>query len=210
MPRVKHFRFEQREIHVGRTFRRASLAGETIAQRSIEFRRAQRIVSVHAEFERGPDDVGASARGHDFFARCDECRAHDRRVLAATGATIALLEIADERAVLKRKGEDRLKWKLEWAREVFAQMIVNPGRDAALPRKRSGAGAARQPYLENFPRIENVFRIESIFDCAHHLEQLVAELLAHVFSAGDADAMLSGERTFELAHERGGLIGDLP
>ena len=45
--------------------------------------------------------------------------------------------------------------------------------------------------------------------CAHHLEQLLAELLAHVFRARDADAVLGGERTFELPHQRRRLIGDL-
>ena len=86
-------------------------------------------------------------------------------------------------------------------------MIVNLGRDAAL---RCPVGAVRGPHLENFPRVENVFRIESIFDCAHHFEQLIAQLLAHVFRARDADAVLSGERTFKLPHERGSLISDLP
>src|SRR5437764_9067402 len=85
-------------------------------------------------------------------------------------------------------------------------MIIDPGGDAALQRP---AGAACRPYLENFPWIKNVFRIERMFDFAHHPEQLTAELLAHVFSAGDAHTVLGGERTFELAHQRGGLIGDL-
>src|SRR5947207_7217013 len=190
MQRVKHFRFEQREIHVGRTFRRASLAGETVAQRSIEFRRAQRIASVYAHFEPGSNNVSPAAGGHDFVAGSDECRAHDRRVLAATGAAIALLEISDERAVLESKREHRLEWKLERPRKILAQMIIDPGRDAALRRP---AGAARRSYLENFSRIENVFRIERIFDFAHHPEQLIAELLAHVFSARDPDAVLRGE-----------------
>src|SRR5213080_4478379 len=83
------------------------------------------IVSVHAQFECCPDDVGAPPGGHDFFACCDERRAHNRGVLTATGAAVALLEIADERAVLEREGEHRLKWKLEWACEIFAQMIVD-------------------------------------------------------------------------------------
>ncbi len=63
--------------------------------------------------------------------------------------------------------------------------------------------------VENFPGIENIFRIERIFDFAHHFEQLVPELLAHVFRARDADAVLGGERTFELPHQRRRLIGDL-
>ena len=62
---------------------------------------------------------------------------------------------------------------------------------------------------ENFSRIKNVFRIERIFDCAHHTEQLVPELLAHVFGARDTDTVLGGERAFELPNQRGGLIRDL-
>ena len=64
--------------------------------------------------------------------------------------------------------------------------------------------------LENFSGIENVFRVEGSFDLAQYVEQLVAELIAHVFGARDADAVLGRERTFELPHKRGGLIGDLP
>src|SRR5713101_7804712 len=37
MPRVEHFRLEQREIHVGWAFRRATFAGKTVAQRSVQF-----------------------------------------------------------------------------------------------------------------------------------------------------------------------------
>ena len=63
---------------------------------------------------------------------------------------------------------------------------------------------------ENFPRIKNVLRIECAFDLAQDFEQLVAELVAHILGARDADAVLGGERTFELTHQRGGLICDLP
>src|SRR5439155_26187911 len=136
----------------------------------------------------------AAARGHDLVARCDEGWAHDRGVLAATGTTIALLEIADKRAILERKGEHRLKWELERACEIFAQMIVD-----LVPA-----------IAEDFSRIENVFRIERIFDFAHYFEQLIPDLLAHIFSARDANAVLSGERPFELPHERGRLICYLP
>ena len=33
---VKHFRLKQRQVHVRRTFRRATFAGETVAQRGVE------------------------------------------------------------------------------------------------------------------------------------------------------------------------------
>ena len=64
------------------------------------------------------------------------------------------------------------------------------GRDAALRRPDI---AARCPYLENFSRVENIFGIERAFDFAHHFEQLIAKLVAHIFGASDADAVLGGE-----------------
>src|ERR1051325_11563475 len=63
---------------------------------------------------------------------------------------------------------------------------------------------------ENFPRIETVLRIKCVLNLAQDFEQFVAELVAHVFSARDADSMLGGERPFKLPYERGGLISDLP
>src|SRR2546421_9155832 len=63
---------------------------------------------------------------------------------------------------------------------------------------------------KNFSRIENIPRIERLLDLALDVEQRVAELIAHVFSAGDADAMLGRKRAFELANQRGGLIGHQP
>jgi len=100
-------------------------------------------VPIGAQRERGTNDVGASAGGHDFFARGDERWAHDRRVFAAAAAAIALLEIADERAVFERKRQPWREWQLKRLREILAQMIVDSGRDAALRRP---VGAARRPY----------------------------------------------------------------
>src|SRR5437762_901369 len=150
-------------------------------------------MTVHAQLERRADDVSASARGHDFFASGHERWAHDAGLFKAAAAPIALLEISDERAIFKRKPQHGLKWELERACEIFAQMIVD-----LVPA-----------IAEDFSRIENVFRIERIFDFAHYLEQFIAKLVAHVFSARDADAVLGGERPFELPHQRRSLIGDL-
>ena len=61
---------------------------------------------------------------------------------------------------------------------------------------------------KNFPGIENVFGIKGALDFAHHIEQRVAELVAHVFGARNSDSVLGRNRTLELAHERGSLIGD--
>src|SRR5438067_600259 len=114
-------------------------------------------------------------------------RTQDDGVFQAAAAAVELLEIADERAILERKREHWVERKFQWAREIFAQVIFDPGSDAVLRRPDI---AARCPYLENFPWIENVFRIEHAFDLAHNLQQLITELLAHVFSACDANSVL--------------------
>ena len=142
--------FKQSEIDVRRTFRRATFARETIAQRRVELLRFQRIVAVHAQFQRRANDVGASARRHDFIAGGDECRAHHRRVFAAAAAAVALLEIADERAVFERKREPRLERQFDRRGEIIAQVIVD-----LVPTP-----VRLAPVAENFSGIENVFRIE--------------------------------------------------
>jgi len=73
-----------------------------------------------------------------------------------------------------------------------------------------GLPLLRDPYLENFPRIENILGIERAFDFAHHLQQLIAKLVAHIFGARDAHTMLGRKRTFELTHQRGSLVCNLP
>ena len=106
---MNQFRLEQREIHVRRAFGRAPFAGETIAQCGIQFRRTQRIVSVDAQFQRSADDVGAAARGHDFFAGRHERRAHDAGPFKATAAAVALFQVADERMVFECEGRARAR-----------------------------------------------------------------------------------------------------
>ena len=109
-------------------------------------------MSVYAQLERGADDVGTAARGHHLIVCRHERRAHDARLFEAAAAAVALLQVADERAVLEHERELGLKWKLEWAREVFAQMIVD----------------LVWAILKNFSRIKNVFRVEHALDFAHH------------------------------------------
>src|SRR5947208_15820229 len=151
-------------------------------------------MSVHAQLQRGTNNVGAPARRHHLFTGGHESRTHDTSLFKAAAAAVALLEIPYERIILERESEHRLEWKFERAREIFAQMIVDLMTTVA----------------ENFSRIENVLRIECTLDLAQDFKQFVAELVAHVFGARDADPVLGGERTFELPHQRGGLIGDLP
>src|SRR4030095_2214687 len=137
---MKHFGLKQRQVHVRRTFRRATFAGKTVAQRGVELGGFERVVSICSQFERGPNDVGAATCGHHFIMCRDESRTHDAALFKAAAAAVALLEVAYERPVLEREGEHRLKWKLERTGKIFAQMIVD------------FVSAIR----ENFSRVENI------------------------------------------------------
>ena len=110
----------------------------------------------------------------------DECRAHDAVVFKAAAAAVALLEVACERSVFERKREHGLKWKFEGTSKILAQMTV----DFVSMPVRLG------PIRENFSGIENILRIERVFDFTHHLEQLIAKLVAHIFGARDTHAVL--------------------
>src|SRR5438874_13004748 len=114
----------------------------------------QRVVTVYTHLERGADDVGAAARGHDLFSGGHESRTHDAAVFQAAAATVALFKVADERPVLERERQHRLEWKFKWASNIFAQMIVDP---VAV-------------ILDNFSRIENAFRIKAEYELTHNLE----------------------------------------
>ena len=135
---MHQFRFEQRQIHVRRAFWRAPFARETIAQCGVQFRRTQRIVSANAQFQRGPDYVGAAASGHDFLVGGHKCWTHDASFFKATAAAVALFQVADERTVFKCEGEHGLEWKFQRSREVFAQMIVDSGGKPSCSAVRLG------------------------------------------------------------------------
>ena len=197
---MKHFRLKQRQVHIRRTFRRATFAGETVAQRGVELGGFQRVMPVCSQFERCPNNIGAAARGHHFIMCRDERWAHDAALFKTATAAVALLEVTCEGPVFERKREHWLKWKLERTSKILSQMII----DSVSMPVRLG------PIRENFSRVENIFGIERAFDFAHHLQQLIAKLVAHIFGARDADAVLGGERTFELTHQRGSFIRDLP
>src|SRR5205809_5107226 len=171
---VHQFCLEQREIHVGWAFGCAPFARETIAQCGIQFRRTQRIVSIDPQFQRSADYVGAATRRHDFFMGGHERWAHDAGPFKTTAAAVALFEVADKRTIFECVREHGFEGKLERSREVFAQMIVD-----SVPA-----------IGENFSWIENVFRIERSLDLAHYAEQLISELIAHVFRARDANTVL--------------------
>src|SRR5207248_2579486 len=97
----------------------------------------------------------------------------------------------DERMVLERERQSRLERQLDWSYEVVPQVIVDLVSET-----------------ENLSGIKNIFRIERAFDLAHDVKQRVAELIAHVFGAGNPDAVLGRDRTFELPDERRSLIGN--
>src|SRR5207248_11744784 len=115
---IKHVGFNQREIDVVKAFRRETFTVEAIAERGIEFGRFQLILTTAAQFERSPDDVGATAGGHDFVVCRQERRAHNAGLFETTATTVALLEIADERAVLEREREARLERQLDRLCEI--------------------------------------------------------------------------------------------
>src|SRR5256885_845153 len=72
-----------------------------------------------------------------------------------------------------RRGKPRLEWQLNRFGEVIPKVIV----DLVCEPK-------------NFSGIKNILRVEGAFDLPHHVQQRVAKLVAHVFGAGDADAVL--------------------
>ena len=111
--------------------------------------------------------------------------AHDAGFFETTPATVALFQVADERMVFECEAERGFEGKFERSREVFAQMIVY----SVL----HGLPQPRDPHLKNFSRIENAFWVERSLDLAHYSEQLIAELLAHVFRARDANTVLGGK-----------------
>src|SRR5580704_3910649 len=174
---MHQFCLEQREIHVGWAFRCAPFARETIAQCGIQFRRMQRIVSIDPQFQRSADYVCAATRRHDFFMGGHERWAHDAGPFKTTATAVALFQVANERTIFECEAEYGLERKLQRSREVFAQMIVD------------SVSAIR----ENFSWIKNVFRVANSLDLAHYSEQLIAELLAHVFRACDAHTVLGGK-----------------
>src|SRR5262249_60996280 len=115
---------------------------------SIELMGFQWVGAGCPPLERGRDDVRSAAGGHDFFAVGHKLRTHDAGVLKKAAAAVALLKVADERSVLEREREDRLKWKLERPREIFAQMTIDP-----------------VPLIgENLSWIKNVLRIKCALD----------------------------------------------
>ena len=85
----------------------------------------QWIVSIHAQFQRGADYVGATACGHDFLVGGHECWAHNAGPFKATSAAVALFQVANERTIFECEREHGLEWELQRSCEVFSQMIVD-------------------------------------------------------------------------------------
>src|SRR5438094_9006967 len=118
-------------------------------------------MSVHAQLQRGTNNVGAPARRHHLFTGGHESRTHDTSLFKAAAAAVALLEIPYERIIPERESEHRLEGQFERAREIFAQMTV----------------ALVATVAEDFSRIENVLRIAGTLDLAQDFKPVVAELV---------------------------------
>ncbi|HXJ75663.1 MAG TPA: hypothetical protein VNM37_22595, partial [Candidatus Dormibacteraeota bacterium] len=63
---------------------------------------------------------------------------------------------------------------------------------------------------ENLSGIKEPSGIEGILDLLHDGVELIAELVADEFGARDPDSVFAGQRSFELPHERGDILHDLP
>ncbi len=185
--------FQQRQVDVGRTFRRAGFAREAVAQRRFHFPGAQRIALEAAQLQRRADRVGPAARGHDFLARGDKRRAHGRRLLETAAAAVALLEIAHERTVLGRERQPRLERQFQRRARAQPQICVNPVTVVG----------------NDFPGIEQLVRVEGFLDLPHQQKHLFADLLLEKFRSRNAHAVLTGERSVELPHQRGNFPGNL-
>src|SRR5262249_39293336 len=153
-------------------------------QSDIELGAAKRV-AVKALLERGADDIGAPASGHDFLTGGDESGAHRRRLFAAPATAIALFEVSYERFIFGGKRQDRSEWQLQFPTRSQAKVRVD--LEAAIGNDLSG--------------VEQRVRVKRIFDLAHDTKQTVADLVGHEFRSGDADPMFGGERAFELTDE---------
>src|SRR5438045_3322192 len=82
-------------------------------------------MAVNTKLERSADDVSPATRRHHFVAGGEKRRAHGRRIFATTATTVALLEIVNERPVLKSECEHWFKRQFHRLLEIIAQVIVD-------------------------------------------------------------------------------------
>src|SRR5436190_4718872 len=173
---MEQFGFQQRQVDIRRAFRSAGFAGETIAERLLEFS-AVKAATHASSLKHSTNRIGSSARRHDFFARGDVSGAHGGGFLAAAAAAIALLKIRAERAILGSKCEPRLERQLEIAARRDTQVFID----------------MKTSVVDDLARVEEIVRIKRGFDFGHDRQKILADLFAHKFGSRDADAMFAGE-----------------
>jgi hypothetical protein len=140
---------------------------------------------VKTLLERRANGIGPAPRGHVLLARGEKRGTHRGRVLPATAASVALLEISDKRFILKSESEHRFERKLQAFLGFDAQVVID----------------FETPVAENFSGIEQVPGVEDGLDLAHDFQQFLADLPRHVLSPRHADPMFGGERSLELPDE---------
>ena len=116
------------------------------------------------------------------------------RQLEAGAAAVALFQIGGERAVPGGKRQHRFKRQFQGIAGAQPQMLVN--FIAAVGN--------------DFARIEQIKRVEALLDLPHELVNFFAHLRLEIFGARNADAVFAAQRSFELQHQRGHLVGNLP
>src|SRR5678815_574717 len=117
------------------------------------FNTVERITIVQASpFQGCTDGVGTTPGGHDFLACDQECRTHGRGFFTASAATVALLEIAGERAVSRRECE---RW-----RERQFQLITGSQAKVCIDSEPSTG--------DYFSRVKKIMRIKRGLDVAHN------------------------------------------
>ena len=186
---------EQRQVDVGRAFRGAGFAGQTVFQGGGQGGRIQGRLGIRQpSFQNSPDGVGATARGHDLATGGDVSGAHHGGGFEAAAAAVALFEVADKRMVAGRKGQNRGKRQDHFLAGALAQVGVYPV-------------AAIRCY---FSRIQQPLRVEESFDLPHRAQQRFTQLAGHEFGARDADPVLGGQGAVELADQTGDFSGNQP
>ena len=193
MARVDQFRFEQRQIDIRRAFRRAGFAGETVAQRRFQFRvrngsspSTRSSSAARIAFARPRVDMYSSPVARKVGHIVGASLRQPPQPLHCSRLPMKGMVLGGER---QHRREGQLDWSPELSRRSWSIL--------------------KRPSPIIFPGLKRFFgskeRLISRITSSNS-----ADLLGHVFRARDADAMLGGERSFELPDERRDFIRDLP
>ena len=168
---------------------RSTLDGHSLRQ----LRRIQRLGGEPA-FEGRSNGVGAAAGGVGLVPGGDKGRAHGRGFFQTAAATVALIEVGDERTVTIDKAQ--------LAHEDWLEDRAGAESEIAVDSKTSG--------VDDLARIHAALWIKEPFEPARRIHQLRPEVILEELGAGDADPVLGGERPAVLAAQGRDLVGDEP